>query len=199
MHMKSHNPKQEEIPQCVQCGNKTFQTRRQLNKHRREMHNHRKFQCDVCAKTFFENKGLASHMKSHTDNLMSFKCDACPKTFLRKAGLSMHIKSHTENPNSANQNEFKCSQCGDSFPDLSLLSKHKNQVHMKTNRDEFPMTKHCDTCDLTFSSRQSLKHHTIVIHTKAYPQMCDGCGKGFTNTGLGEQLANHKKSCSVGI
>ena len=76
-----------------------------------------------------------------------------------------------------------------------MLSKHKNAKHMKNPKDETPMSKFCDKCGLTFSSRQSLKHHMIVIHTKAYPQLCDGCGKGFTNTGLGEKLETHKKSC----
>eukprot|EP00092_Neocalanus_flemingeri_P108859 GFUD01139825.1.p1 GENE.GFUD01139825.1~~GFUD01139825.1.p1 ORF type:complete len:113 (+),score=24.07 GFUD01139825.1:2-340(+) len=101
----------------------------------------------------------------------------------------MHMKTHQEK-------SFKCSKCDQSFDGLKLLSKHKNQEHMKVKREEsLPTTTFCDKCEVTFSSRQALKYHIIVVHTKAYPGLCDGCGKGFTNTGLGERLEKHKKTC----
>jgi len=126
------------------------------------------------------------------------QCDVCAKTFIARAGLVIHMKTHkkaaTEIPK-----HFNCSTCGESFAGLKLLSNHKNEEHMKFKReDDASSTQFCDKCGVTFSSRQSLKHHVIVIHTKAFPQHCDNCGKGFTNTGLGEKLENHKKSCSTG-
>ena len=107
----------------------------------------------------------------------------------------MHLKSH-RGYLQHHTSDFGCSQCGESFVNLALLSKHKNSQHMKTkHKDEFPGSKHCDTCEITFSSRQSFKYHYIVKHTKELPQMCEGCGKGFTGTGLGKTLETHKKSC----
>ena len=76
---------------------------------------------------------------------------------------------------------------------MNLLAKHKNEQHAKVSHEL--QTKFCDICNKNFSSNQSLKHHTIVTHTKEYPEMCDGCGQGFTATGLGTSLKKHKEAC----
>ena len=110
--------------------------------------------------------------------------------FGNPGSLALHMKSHSTNTDM----DIQCSICEESFLSLKVLSKHKNEHHSK--KDEEPKTKFCEICNKTFASRQSFKHHTITTHTKVYPVICDGCGKGFTGTGLGETLEKHKKTCS---
>ena len=139
--------------------------------------------CEICGKILYGNAGsLAQHLTSHANNLKSNpnKSETLPNEIANK---SYATTAH------------KCSVCQDVFTSLKFLSKHKNEQHTNLKKDDEQITQFCEICRKEFSSRQSFRHHTIVTHTKVYPVMCDGCGKGFTGTGLGETLEKHKQMC----
>ena len=121
-------------------------------------------------------------------------CDICGKILYGNAGsFAHHMSSHENNK------KIKCSVCEVLFTSLKFLSKHKNEQHSNLKNYAEPKTQFCEICRKEFSSRQSLKHHTIVTHTKVYPVTCDGCGKGFTGTRLGKTLEKHKQVCLESI
>ena len=105
--------------------------------------------------------------------------------------ISLHLKMDKRNK------LFPCSKCGERFKHLKLLAKHKNETHFKSIKDEADGDKNqqepnCRECDATFDNKQKLQHHIIKCHTKAYPLVCDICGKGFMRK---MRFDKHVKNC----
>jgi len=160
----------------------------------------KKYYCDLCDKSFTRGHQVKRHKDAVHEGIK--RCAKTPGTACETCGKLVHgnpgsmqqhmlIHQNGRNPTQAHM----CSSCGETFATLKLLSQHKNKVHSKAGKDEEPKTKYCEICKKEFSSVQSFKHHNIVAHTKEYPEMCEGCGKGFTGTGLGQTIEKHKENC----
>ena len=174
---------------CEICGFKSNAKLRMEN-HLRTHTGEQPFKCKKCEYRCKDNASLFHH--SRRDHTKQVKCNDCGMTFLRTTDLTKHQRNHLNVEQK--QAEKKCSLCDETFPDLKTLSIHKNDKHVK-KKDEGLKTKFCEICKKEFSSPQSFRHHTITAHTQDFPEICDGCGKGFTGTGLGETLKKHKKNC----
>jgi len=183
IHQKNFSFKCEH---CVYRSNSKLR----METHRRIHTGEKPFKCQMCEYRCGDRTSLFQH--SRRDHTIQVNCNVCGMTFLRKSELTKHERNHTNVEQK--QTEKKCSLCDEVFPDLKTLSTHKNEKHVK-KKDEGFKTKYCDVCKKEFSSRQSFKHHTIAAHTKEFPEICDGCGRGFTGTGLGETLEKHKRNC----
>jgi len=164
---------------CKECG-RFYSTYESLRFHIKAIHlKQKRIKCEDCGYETNKRSNFERHTKRyHTDKFVSHK--------KRKYTSVKLIKKEETDP--------KCSLCDETFPNLKLLSNHKNEKHSKKINEE-SYTKFCDICNKEFSSRQSFKYHTITNHTKVYPEMCDSCGKGFTGTGLGETLQKHIQTC----
>ena len=179
---------------CEHCG-KVYSTKRNLKIHVQSMHlKEFSLKCLVCDYTTNRADSLLKHKRIHTGE-KPYICEMCEFCCSDPSSLNAHRKTH-KNANGRNSNKILtiiCSLCKKVFSTMKLLAKHKNEQHAKVSHEL--QTKFCDICNKNFSSNQSLKHHTIVTHTKEYPEMCDGCGQGFTATGLGTSLKKHKEAC----
>ena len=91
---------------------------------------------------------------------------------------------------------FCCSKCDADFSTLKLLSEHKNKYHVKFGKEQKSEIKKCEECNKIFSNPQNLQDHIVNYHTKAYPHICDLCGRGFTIHNMG-RLQEHRQICGV--
>ena len=209
---------------CDACG-KVCKTQAGLKSHELIHTDASRVECECCDKTFASTDGLIMHMRWHMgetrmETIQKLHCEHCGNSYLGRRKLDIHmmqchdavdcpvcLKSFEDNKDVREHfqsHEMKitkkqdkkpksCSKCGETFTTLNLLAKHKNRNHANVAPADGD-TK-CKHCGKGFSSPQALKHHTIVIHTQEYPEMCEDCGKKFTGTGLGETLKKHRAKC----
>jgi predicted RNA-binding Zn-ribbon protein involved in translation (DUF1610 family) len=184
---------------------------------------HQLVACEACG---FEAKGqsaLDMHLadqhpyllsdKTAKKKMVSGRCDICGRDF-GDAKKAYNHKQQAHLP-------AKCKQCGQVFPYLRDLKKHRFEVHMV--RPTF----NCDSCDRTFTRRNLLtvhvkrvhlgeqgkhqctycqkrffdKHkldgHVVMAHTRTQPHACRyGCGKHFncTSNRIKHEKAHHGES-----
>ncbi|KAL0808600.1 hypothetical protein ABMA28_013041 [Loxostege sticticalis] len=125
--------------------------------------------CDVCGKCFLLVERLRVHVRLHSE--VEMKCDRCDKIFVTKPALKSHIRYvHERKP-------FACSICDESFPTYRKRLQHFVERHGRT-----PLSLHCDQCDKTFSSNNSLNRHVKYQHLmmpKEAKHTCEDCGRKF--------------------
>ncbi|KAL0853029.1 hypothetical protein ABMA27_012810 [Loxostege sticticalis] len=125
--------------------------------------------CDVCGKCFLLVERLRVHVRLHSE--VEMKCDRCDKIFVTKPALKSHIRYvHERKP-------FACSICDESFPTYRKRLQHFVERHGRT-----PLSLHCDQCDKTFNSNNSLNRHVKYQHLmmpKEAKHTCEDCGRKF--------------------
>jgi len=120
--------------------------------------------------------GNSDNKVPNVDSSMStiemMKCSIC-KNFVPRFDIRTHTEEHFENFTK----HHICDFCGRNFRDGNLL-----RLHMKIHGEK---TYHCEFCDKSFFSKQSLNVHESAKHTKKGFKFCDNCGQSFsTRRGL---------------
>ena len=155
---------------CKDCDH-TFKFRVTYEKHLRE--DRCTHQCDICGKVFkyVGGKGhslYVDHMSFHYKQ-KDHECTICGKRFILKSHMRQHLKRHAE-PKPI------CDQCGDSFPTITAVKHHKNNVH-NANKEQFT----CPECPKIFKSKSGVNNHFKHNHDTEYKKTfpCSICGKQF--------------------
>ncbi|XP_041040856.1 zinc finger protein 611 isoform X1 [Carcharodon carcharias] len=176
-HMAKHNEARPFL--CQFCG-RTFKYRRQVNKHRRQVHqktkekrenendvtskrheekepqtktkkSNKEFVCSICTRKCSSKLALQRHMGTHT-GIKPFHCQHCDYKTRLKASLIQHMRIHT------GEKPFKCTICQYASIDASSLRRHS-----RTHSTEKPYK--CQLCSYSCIQKKSLDLHVRRHHT----------------------------------
>ncbi|XP_067910714.1 oocyte zinc finger protein XlCOF6 isoform X2 [Heterodontus francisci] len=182
VELKEHMAKHYEARPflCQFCG-RTFKYRRQMNKHRRQVHQKTKekrrenvngvtsrrheekepqiktkkpskeFVCNTCTRKCSSKLALQRHMGTHT-GIKPFHCQRCDYKTRLKASLIQHMRIHT------GEKPFKCTICQYASIDASSLRRHS-----RTHSTEKPYK--CQLCSYGCIQKKSLDLHVRRHHT----------------------------------
>lgn len=198
-------PQLYECDVCSATFSKKFSLRTHLHRHLPEdFHKTEPMKCKYCGKQFsFYNK-YTKHVAAH-ETVKTHKCSICYNRFVTAKNLERHQKQHEANkfPKSI------CSQCGKSFPNKSVLTKHFRIhtgerpyackvchktyntssyliIHMRSHTGERPYQ--CTLCGRTYVAANKLNEH-MKWHNNVRPYKCNQCSKTFL---LLENLKRHE-------
>ncbi|XP_056387676.1 oocyte zinc finger protein XlCOF6-like isoform X2 [Hyla sarda] len=220
-HSKSH---QKKPLICFECG-KQYSCKTEFDIHQRIHTGEKPFVCSDCGKGFRRKSHMLRHQRIHGDKEI-YTCPECGKSFHRQDVLNQHRKIHkanqaeaysptkhsqTQSPYTTYENieTFPCSECGETFHDVSQLEEHQ-VVHAgekpfsctecgKSFRFEALLELHwgshitaisCPECGESFASQSLLNHH-LKSHVGANDCICSECGKEFPSR---SQLVDHYRT-----
>lgn len=190
-HCKGKDGENETF-RCDQC-NKECPSRKSLQHHIRFMHStHTPVDCKVCGQTYRNVRLAREHMRTvHRVRLISssssaqeafLRCTFCPETF--PAGAKEHVANHLkEHHGKEMAPALSCDICGDKFKRKFTLDYHKRNTHSLSLMDTEAKSKiqkekmhPCDKCGKTLS-KNSMRRHILMFHSKHIPVDCKMCGK----------------------
>ena len=120
---------------------------------RDEDQNSQGYRCVKCDKTFTKLKGL----RDHTRNVHQLRklCDMCPKSF----SYSKNLDRHKKNIHIDRESEVQCNKCLKSLKNIEHLESHSKSCPKTQNKEHY-----CLECSRKYSSKSSLRQHTIGKH-----------------------------------
>ena len=120
---------------------------------RDEDQNSQGYRCVKCDKTFTKLKGL----RDHTRNVHQLRklCDMCPKSF----SCSKNLDRHKKNIHVDRESEVQCNKCLKSLKNIEHLESHSKSCPKTQNKEHY-----CLECSRKYSSKSSLRRHTIRKH-----------------------------------
>ena len=142
----------------------------------------KRYQCTICSNSYLYEKAFHNHVKAHETNPplsteSDFNCESCNQTFQNETHVNEHM-------NKEHFNNLSCDKCPMKFTFKKLLEDHRPKDHPKL---------HCDSCDVSFNSADSLYSHNLEHHeTGGDP--CHICGKHVKRS----SMANHVKMVHQG-
>ena len=158
------------LVRCDTC-NKEFAHKRYLDAHIRIAHKiSESHECTYCHKGFTIKTNLNHHIRNVHEKVKRYKCDLCEKSFAVKYWFDYHLRHVHEN-----MKDVKCQFC-DKFFTEDYFPTHVKLVHQNGTKG-FENFK-CNTCNIEFSSRITLKHHVARIHGEKALK-CENCDKTF--------------------
>jgi len=156
-HFKLH---EGQVNLCDLCG-KTFSRKRDLNRHKNQVHSDSKtFQCtiDGCDKSFKLKGNLTQHLKQ-AHGPKQHQCLICLKSFSTNQNLKTHIASvHDEM-------RHQCNKCTKSYSSYANLWAHIKKHHSQTTEvasKKLPF-QNCLWCIWKFPNFKQ-----FIIHAKHY-------------------------------
>ncbi|KAH0548426.1 zinc finger protein 26-like isoform X2 [Cotesia glomerata] len=171
--------------ECTEC-NKQYTSRKGLLRHI-QVHEGKKYLCDICPKKFYRREHLKIHVAKH-NMIKPHKCTRCSKRFMKEEQLNAHLTKHertfkkNKEPDSTSK-RFLCEICSKSFTQSTTLV-----AHLRAHNGIKPYV--CEVCARPFTTNAYLKMH-MRTHTQERPYTCQFCSRAFARA---DTLANHLTS-----
>ena len=166
------NQEKEEIPEWLKCKRKRFknlvecylckvedcqilfETKEELNEHKKTHSQLYKCNFPGCEKSFVKIINLRKHCKCHFKNKRRYFCpfEGCDKSFTASYSLTLHYRIHTGNT------PYKCEKCGKKFFDRANFQYHVNNMHRKIISNKL-ICQHKNCGHKSKSIKQLLMHH----------------------------------------
>ncbi|XP_043285163.1 zinc finger protein 91-like [Venturia canescens] len=170
--------------ECTEC-NKRYTSRKGLLRHI-QVHEGKKYLCDICPKKFYRREHLKIHVAKH-NMIKPYKCPRCTKRFIKEEQLSSHLSKHDrtfKKPKETDTSKrFLCEICSKSFTQSTTLI-----AHLRAHNGIKPYV--CEVCARPFTTNAYLKMH-MRTHTQERPYTCQHCSRAFARA---DTLANHLTS-----
>ncbi|XP_015512877.2 zinc finger protein 808-like [Neodiprion lecontei] len=170
--------------ECTEC-NKRYTSRKGLLRHI-QVHEGKKYLCDICPKKFYRREHLKIHVAKH-NMIKPYKCDRCTKRFAKEEQLINHLSKHDrnfkKNKETDSSKRFLCEICSKSFTQSTTLI-----AHLRAHNGIKPYV--CEVCSRPFTTNAYLKMH-MRTHTQERPYICQYCSRAFARA---DTLANHLTS-----
>lgn len=170
--------------ECTEC-NKRYTSRKGLLRHI-QVHEGKKYLCDICPKKFYRREHLKIHVAKH-NMIKPYKCDRCTKRFAKEDQLTNHLSKHDrnfkKNKETDSSKRFLCEICSKSFTQSTTLI-----AHLRAHNGIKPYV--CEVCSRPFTTNAYLKMH-MRTHTQERPYICHYCSRAFARA---DTLANHLTS-----
>ena len=186
-----------ETLRCDQC-NKECPSRKSLLRHIQFMHSAQiPANCEVCGQTYRNARLAREHMRTvHRVRIVSsssstqetfLRCTFCPETFPVgvKECVANHLKEHHSEEMAPT---LSCEVCGDKFKRKFTLDYHRRNTHSLSLMDSEAKSRiqkekmhPCDKCGKTLS-KNSMRRHILMFHSKHVPVDCKVCGKRLRST-----------------
>ncbi|XP_077777659.1 uncharacterized protein LOC114592173 [Podarcis muralis] len=188
-HQRLHTG--EKLYSCSDCS-KSFCEKSSLNAHQRIHTGERPYKCLNCGKSFSRSSNLIAHQKIHTtqkprnhskgskgfsvqpkhishERIHKGEKDLCSSVIFSKSiSDDMSLIGHPEIY--AEEDPYKCFDCGESFSKSSNLFKHQ-RIHLEEKPYKF--------CSNSFSDKSGLMTHQ-GIHSGEKTYKCSVCEKSFS-------------------
>lgn len=170
--------------ECTEC-NKQYTSRKGLLRHI-QVHEGKKYLCDICPKKFYRREHLKIHVAKH-NMIKPYKCTRCTKRFIKEEQLNNHLPKHDrtfkKNKETDSSKRFLCEICSKSFTQSTTLI-----AHLRAHNGIKPFV--CEVCSRPFTTNAYLKMH-MRTHTQERPYICQYCSRAFARA---DTLANHLTS-----
>lgn len=170
--------------ECTEC-NKHYTSRKGLLRHI-QVHEGKKYLCDICPKKFYRREHLKIHVAKH-NMIKPYKCTRCTKRFIKEDQLTNHLSKHDrpfkKNKETDSSKRFLCEICSKSFTQSTTLI-----AHLRAHNGIKPYV--CEVCSRPFTTNAYLKMH-MRTHTQERPYICQYCSRAFARA---DTLANHLTS-----
>ncbi|XP_011647293.1 zinc finger protein Xfin-like [Pogonomyrmex barbatus] len=170
--------------ECTEC-NKQYTSRKGLLRHI-QVHEGKKYLCDICPKKFYRREHLKIHVAKH-NMVKPYKCTRCTKRFIKEEQLNNHLPKHDrtfkKNKETDSSKRFLCEICSKSFTQSTTLI-----AHLRAHNGIKPFV--CEVCSRPFTTNAYLKMH-MRTHTQERPYICQYCSRAFARA---DTLANHLTS-----
>ncbi|CAL8080049.1 unnamed protein product [Orchesella dallaii] len=96
------------------------------------------------------------------------KCEYCGEEFVNKKSFKSHMENHRKETV-----QSRCATCDQTFPSISLLTRHINDFHEKKVREIL-----CPQCNSRCSNYDELETHFKTVHKESL-NLCFLCSKSF--------------------
>ena len=170
--------------ECTEC-NKCYTSRKGLLRHI-QVHEGKKYLCDICPKKFYRREHLKIHVAKH-NMIKPYKCTRCSKRFMKEDQLAHHLSKHDRTFKKVKETDsskrFLCEICSKSFTQSTTLI-----AHLRAHNGIKPYV--CEVCARPFTTNAYLKMH-MRTHTQERPYSCQYCSRAFARA---DTLANHLTS-----
>ncbi|KYM97645.1 Zinc finger protein 26 [Cyphomyrmex costatus] len=170
--------------ECVEC-KKRYTSRKGLLRHI-QIHEGKKYLCEMCPKKFYRREHLKIHVAKH-NMIKPYKCTRCSKRFIKEEQLNNHLPKHDrtfkKNKEADSSKRFLCEICSKSFTQSTTLI-----AHLRAHKGIKPFV--CEVCSRPFTTNAYLKMH-MRTHTQERPYICQYCSRAFARA---DTLANHLTS-----
>ncbi|XP_039762236.1 zinc finger protein 107-like isoform X1 [Pararge aegeria] len=127
LHVATVHEKKPTI-NCYKC-DAAFLSHALRNRHLIEVHgDKRTFPCKLCDKVYNRRKTMMEHHRRSHLKVFNHQCELCAQMFYVPSALKEHMAIHRGERN------FKCDECGKSYPGLKSLQCHKKSHKRKLVR-----------------------------------------------------------------